>query len=595
VRPRPRRLAHPAALAAIAVLLAAAATAATADPRSSGDPPRAAESPAGRGPEDPLLARLLDRNRQRNGYATVAVGGVTLVDALWGDLAAPAPGGPVETGREFLRTYGPLLGFPERASLPPELGVLSSVQGAPGTVVVLAPMAGRVPYLWGSLVMAFDARGTLVGVTGRHAPMPQVVRAGISATEAVKRALAEIRKKLPGARMRANGKLQEILDPVAAGTVHHRFMMDVVVGTPPRPRRVVVDGEGRVVNEGPGHLTAGASGLAYTRYPTRAVEGRPLAGVEKPFLARLPWTLKGPHFTSASSFPVKARSSDGRFLHMPALPLGAVGPMLDNPAFLETNVWHHLQQARDRALQWGASEVEQRHVKYDVWQPPDLKNSGSIDNAYYSGGDDSIHFAGINIFMFGRSPAIDASVICHEYGHLVETAINPGWWYGGSTNEQKDAEHEARAVGEGFADFFASSVTGHSKVGLMCMWPLDRNAVNDYRYPERARKEIHAAGELFSGLCWDLREKIGPDDTARLVIAGIRAARTPVTFRNAAIGIVQADAALYAGRHHADIGRVLALRGLDLVVVASAAARAEAGAAREAPAGPSGPPGSGHR
>lgn len=319
---------------------------------------------------------------------------------------------------------------------------------------------------------------------------------------------------------------------------------------------------------------ADTTGNVFPNNPTTEQGIRPLPDVNR---TGWPWSRtyslgSGEHFESDPSTSDQAESKEGKFHYPPKRKLFGGAIEVDDSKFLEANVYYHLTTARAKALEIGADEVDDHRVRFDVWQPYEEGQGSTRDNAYFSSGDFSIHFDRENP-SHKIHTGTDASVVVHEYGHYVERVINPRY-----SNTGTDAEkNEARGLGEGFADFFGNYVLNthlhseafhriHNHEGGI------RDAINTKKYQDIAGKEVHLMGAVFSGMAWDMRLKLGVDVYAKLIIAGIRAARAPVTYRSAVQGILVADNQLYQGAHVNELKAIFRNRGLDPDV---APARAE--------------------
>lgn len=201
--------------------------------------------------EDPLLRQLLDRDRVRNGGSRVADGPPPVYDALWGNLGNANPAGAVATGQDFLRTFGPLLGFTATFNLQTDVTALSEKKTSRGTHVVFAPAVQGVPYVDAQFAMDFDQQGNLVGVSGRYDPPTGAKLASIDAKTAVKNAIRELGRKFPGLTPSKGGEVEEYLELTAQNTIEHRFGVVLIVGDRHRQRRVVIGLNGEVLSEGP--------------------------------------------------------------------------------------------------------------------------------------------------------------------------------------------------------------------------------------------------------------------------------------------------------------------------------------------------------
>jgi len=116
----------------------------------------------------------------------------------------------------------------------------------------------------------------------------------------------------------------------------------------------------------------------------------------------------------------------------------------------------------------------------------------------------------------GVDDAEDAEVILHEYGHAIQDSQQTPFGYGLS--------QEARAIGEGFADYWAVTVSNviaptpdapcvadwdsvsYTSTVPHCLRRTDLNM----HYPEDLDLvRIHRSGQIWSRALWDIRQAIG--------------------------------------------------------------------------------------
>ncbi len=137
-------------------------------------------------------------------------------------------------------------------------------------------------------------------------------------------------------------------------------------------------------------------------------------------------------------------------------------------------------------------------------------NQYGIDNSYSWDKHDVLRFG-----KGGVDDAEDAEVIVHEYGHAVMDAQQTPFGYGGST--------EAGAIGEGFADYLAVTVTNvvaptpdpacvadwdsvsYTSTTPHCLRRVDTNL----HYPEDLNGRVHHDGQIWSRALWDIRNALG--------------------------------------------------------------------------------------
>lgn len=138
-------------------------------------------------------------------------------------------------------------------------------------------------------------------------------------------------------------------------------------------------------------------------------------------------------------------------------------------------------------------------------------NQYGVDNSYSWDKHDVLRFG-----KGGVDDAEDAEVILHEYGHAIHDAQQtPFGGYGTSV--------EAGAIGEGFGDYWAATVSNviaptpdpaciadwdaisYTATDPHCLRRIDR----DLHYPEDLRGRVHFDGQIWSRALWDIRTKLG--------------------------------------------------------------------------------------
>ncbi len=155
----------------------------------------------------------------------------------------------------------------------------------------------------------------------------------------------------------------------------------------------------------------------------------------------------------------------------------------------------------------------------------------------------------------GVDDAEDADIILHETGHALHDALVPGFGSG-----------DTRAISEGFSDFWAASLTGEPCIGDWdatsysppCLRRADESAI----WPVWLSGQPHHDGAIWSGLLWELRERLGRVDTERLALAGLLEQGTATTWPEAARGLMRAARRLGLEDRIAIVEGALADRGL---------------------------------
>jgi hypothetical protein len=157
----------------------------------------------------------------------------------------------------------------------------------------------------------------------------------------------------------------------------------------------------------------------------------------------------------------------------------------------------------------------------------------------------------------------DGSVVYHENTHGLSNRLVGG----GSTACLGGLQ--SGGMGEGWGDFMGSSfrndpvvgayVTGNTTVGIrrasMANSPFTYNDIK-----VGTLNEVHAVGELWAAVLWDVRVALGAAKTEQLVVQGMKNTPCNPTMLQARDGIIAADASINAGANRCAISRAFARR-----------------------------------
>jgi hypothetical protein len=183
-------------------------------------------------------------------------------------------------------------------------------------------------------------------------------------------------------------------------------------------------------------------------------------------------------------------------------------------------------------------------------------NQWGLDNSYSWDKKDVLRFG-----KGGVDDAEDAEVILHEYGHaMMDSMMVPFGNFGYS--------EEAGAIGEGFGDYWAASVTAviaptpdpaciadWDSVSYTSSLPHCLRRIDlDLHYPEDMSGYIHYDGQIWSHALWDIRSNLGNVKADTLILEGMFDYAPDTSFHDAALATVAAAEQLY-GKHTADIVR----------------------------------------
>jgi hypothetical protein len=137
-----------------------------------------------------------------------------------------------------------------------------------------------------------------------------------------------------------------------------------------------------------------------------------------------------------------------------------------------------------------------------------------------------------NELRFGKGgvdDAEDGEVILHEYGHAIHFSQNFSF-----------ASEEAGAISEGFADYWAVTVSDvvdtalgvPQKEPLPCVADWDSTSYTssvphclrrvdlDLHYPADLNGEVHHDGEIWSRALWDIRQALGHAKADTIILQG---------------------------------------------------------------------------
>ena len=151
-------------------------------------------------------------------------------------------------------------------------------------------------------------------------------------------------------------------------------------------------------------------------------------------------------------------------------------------------------------------------------------NQWGVDNSFATTHKDELRFG-----KGGVDDAEDAEVILHEYGHAIHFSQNFSF-----------ASEEAGAISEGFADYWAVTVTDvvaqqhgwAEQEPLPCVADWDstsytrdtphclRRLDTDLHYPQDLDGEVHHDGQIWSRALWDIRQSVGHVKADTLILEG---------------------------------------------------------------------------
>ncbi len=173
-------------------------------------------------------------------------------------------------------------------------------------------------------------------------------------------------------------------------------------------------------------------------------------------------------------------------------------------------------------------------------------NQLGIDNSYSWDKHDVLRFG-----KGGVDDAEDAEVILHEYGHAMMDSQMVPFGFGTSV--------EAGSIGEGFADYWAVTVssvmaptpdepcvadwdsTSYTRGVPHCLRRID----GDLHYPADLNGAVHHDGLIWSRALWDIRLALGHAQADTIILEGIFGFAPDTTMPAAAQATVAAADRLY--------------------------------------------------
>ncbi len=481
----------------------------------------------------PVLAAGSVRDRGGKHASTPVEAGAPPSVVLAGQLS-----GPGEGSERSARAY--LTGAAAELELDPSLDglVLDRMFSTPmGSHVVFRQEVGGIQVLGAEVAVHFDLDGVVVTTSSSYVrglatvQSPRLGRDG--AREALRRSLPALSaSSAPPAGVddeAADEGLRLLAGPSGARLVWEvsRARMDgtwralvdagtgLLLGAPVDVNRYV-NGTGRVFRD---------NAVVATRTPTLADHGDAASAV--PAGAYSTVALPGLNgsgkldgqFASSSASRRRVTSATNTF---------SFDRSMDG--FSETMGYYWLDYAQRTIQSLGFTNVVNRQQVFSVDRIAD-------DNSFYSPATRQI-----TLGKGGVDDAEDAEVVLHEYGHAIQDNQRPGFGIGA----------QAGAMGEGFGDYWAASVTARVSGGYLdtcfaewdgVVWPTAvphclRRLDGTKHYPESLAGEVHDDGEIWSAALWQIRGALGAAAADRVILQHHFLLAAAATFNQAANALV---------------------------------------------------------
>ncbi len=328
--------------------------------------------------------------------------------------------------------------------------------------------------------------------------------------------------------------------------------------------------------------------LFFHAKPARVFDPNPVVTLNDPALQDLN--------DSAAAVPASAYKDvalDDAALHGPwvnlvdkqarevAPPEGALVFDRGQDGFEDVNAYFHIDGSQ-RHLQSLGYVGARAVVPYAI--EVDAHASSGSDNSFFI---PSSTEAGKGTLYFGEGgtdDAEDADLLVHEYAHAIHEWIAPGTFGGAFASE-------ARALGEGFGDYWAFSAHAAARhasgrdpycfadwdarcwqdatsescgyaEGTDCLRRLDSTKTTaDYETNETSGVE-HRNGAIWSSALREIHEKVGRTIADTIVVESLFGAPPRPTFAIMAERMLQADRLLYQGAHADAICSAMSMRGI---------------------------------
>lgn len=452
---------------------------------------------------------------------------------LGGALAPAGSGAATDRAESFLVE---VLGLPAGDRAPESLVVVRVMDSPGATHVTFQHRLDGVPVRGEEVAVHLGRDGSVHGVTGSFHPAPRSgCEPSLDAATAIGRAGEALGVRAQGAPATAirlwvphDGELVPSWEVQVTATDP---LGDFVVLVDARDG-AILGGEDRLVfaRHGPRPRAPG-EGNVYPRHP--------LAGEPQVLpLSHLDPSgdgLKGEFAAVANEDAPAAQAPDLRFDYEPA-----------DTHFDEVMVYHHMNRMHD----------------YFAGMGYDRRNHPIPTTVHYGDGYDNAFFSPFrDVMAFGDGSSLndlaqEDDVIYHEYTHATVQKVVLLFGY------------EAGGMNEGYADYFAASVTDDPRIGVWVMAkegkPYLRTLENDTHYPEDMSNEPHQDGQVWAATLWDLRQELGAALTDRLVYSSWYYIGFPPSFRAGLAALMMADLNLAQGAHSEVIERVFDARGIRL-------------------------------
>jgi len=205
-----------------------------------------------------------------------------------------------------------------------------------------------------------------------------------------------------------------------------------------------------------------------------------------------------------------------------------------------------------------------------TYRPVNMESQNIRINQW--GQDNSYSWDKKDVMRFGKGgvdDAEDAEVILHEYGHAIQDSqMTPFGGFGTSL--------EAGAIGEGFGDYWAATVSNvvaptpdpaciadwdsvsYTAGTPHCLRRVDTNL----HYPQDLRGAVHYDGQIWSRALWDIRGQLGHVQADTIILEAQFDFAPDTTMPAAAAATVAAAQRLYGPAAASAVTAAFQARGI---------------------------------
>lgn len=245
-----------------------------------------------------------------------------------------------------------------------------------------------------------------------------------------------------------------------------------------------------------------------------------------------------------------------------------------NPAYSPTNTFNYTrsQDEFEQVMAYYWITAAQNYIQslgFGITRRPINMESQDVRINQW-GADNSFSWDKHDLLRFGKGgvdDAEDAEVILHEYGHAMMDSQQTPFGYG--------ATIEAGSIGEGFADYWAVTVSSlvaptpdpacvadwdsvsYTSTVPHCLRRVDRSL----HYPEDLNGRVHHDGMIWSRALWDIRGVLGSTVADTVILQGMFDHANP-TMPELATSTVAAASSIYGATTAATVQKAFEARGI---------------------------------